>query len=282
MLFFLLRNCCRIVAGGFVFLQALNVLAAPAPTPHVRVSLISEQSSIQPGRELSVGFYFQLEKGWHIYWINPGDSGEPPRVVWNLPSQIQASPLEWPAPQRLENGPLVDYGYEHKVLLMTTLRPAGNLKTGGAVELKAGVKWLVCHDICIPERQSVALSLPVRSSSPKPDSRWRKLFDGARSQLPKHVPAALQVTAASLAESFVLTVRTGVREPNATFFPLEPLQIRNAAPQQATPLSRGVRLSLRKSDQLLHPISALKGVLVLSHGRAYAIKAKVTSRDRPE
>ena len=31
---------------------------------------------------------FDLEKGWHIYWVNPGDSGEPPKIQWQLPERI--------------------------------------------------------------------------------------------------------------------------------------------------------------------------------------------------
>jgi DsbC/DsbD-like thiol-disulfide interchange protein len=41
------------------------------------------------------------DDGWHIYWQNPGDSGEPPRIKWQLPSGVTATALEWPTPMRM-------------------------------------------------------------------------------------------------------------------------------------------------------------------------------------
>ena len=62
------------------------------------------------------GLYFKLEPGWHVYWKNAGDSGEPPRMKWTLPDGIKAGPLQFPAPKRLPLGPLMDFGYEDEVL----------------------------------------------------------------------------------------------------------------------------------------------------------------------
>jgi DsbC/DsbD-like thiol-disulfide interchange protein len=272
---------CQALIGWFVFLQPAGLASAPAGTPHAKVTLVSEQTSVQPGNELRVGLRFQLEKGWHIYWLNPGDSGEPPRVEWKLPPQFRASPLEWPAPMRLENGPLVDYGYEDEVLLMSAIRPPASLKLGGTAEFQADVKWLVCHDVCIPGRQTVTLSLPVARNAPKHDARWHELFARTREQLPKRLPATWSVAAVSDPHSFVLSIKTGTRESKATFFPLEPLQIKDSAPQRATPLTQGARLSLQKSDQLLHPVSSLKGIVVLRGDKAYTVDVPVGSHATP-
>ncbi len=63
-----------------------------------------------------VGLYFKLEPGWHIYWKNPGDAGEPPHIQWTLPKGITVGPMQFPAPKRLPLGPLMDFGYEDEVL----------------------------------------------------------------------------------------------------------------------------------------------------------------------
>lgn len=277
----LFRYGYRAVVCWLMFLQPFALASAPSGSPHVKVALISEMTSIQPGQEFWVGLHFELEKDWHIYWVNPGDSGQPPRVDWKLPSQFQAGPLQWPAPRRLENPPLADYGYENKVLLMAPVRPPANLKLGGVAELAANVRWLVCHDICIPGRETVRLSLPVASGAPKLDSRWREAFARTRAQLPARLPSGWKVSAVSNQEAFVLSIQTGRREPGATFFPLKPLQIKNAAPQEATPFNGGVRLRLQKADELLHPIASLNGVLILRHDKAYVIDAPVTRQNSP-
>jgi len=76
-------------------------------------------------------------------------------------------------------------------------------------------------------------------------------------------------------DQFILEVRTGKPERQALFFPLEPNQIENSAPQQAGSYPGGVRISLRKSDQLVQPISNLQGVIVMDSGRAYVVSAPV-------
>jgi hypothetical protein len=83
---------------------------------HVRASLVAEADAAQPGRSLLVGFRLEMEPGWHTYWRNPGDSGLPTKVRWELPEGFSAGELQWPRPIRFATGPLVSYGYEHEVL----------------------------------------------------------------------------------------------------------------------------------------------------------------------
>jgi len=275
-----------------VLLFALSLWAAwgnQAADTHGRLQLISEQRSIEPGREFWIGLRFNLEKGWHIYWTNPGDSGEPPKVSWELPAGFRAGDLQWPAPQRLDHPPLTDFGYEGEVLLLARITPPTRLGGGGGnAVLAADVKWLVCRDICIPAHRRVTLSLPVKpitQGAPKADPNWRVLFKRTRARLPRPALPNWKSTAVALGKDFVLSIESGASQkgalqPQATFFPFEPLQIENAAPQHASATPRGIRLTLEKSDQLLKPIANLKGVIVLGNGRAYLIDAPVLQNKR--
>src|SRR5262245_23295676 len=104
----------RLLACLSVFLLALGPLASPTErvaSHHLVVQLVSEQESIAPGQAFSVAIHFALEPGWHLYWTNPGDSGEPPRVEWELPAGFTAEPPQWPAPRRITTERFVDYGY---------------------------------------------------------------------------------------------------------------------------------------------------------------------------
>lgn len=69
---------------------AARVSTSSVSSLHARTELIAEKDFIEPGQDSWVGLHFELESGWHIYWINPGDSGEPPRVQWHLPAGFQA------------------------------------------------------------------------------------------------------------------------------------------------------------------------------------------------
>jgi len=262
---------------SFLCLMATSSGVADSSQPHGSVDLIADQTSVQPARPLWVGLHFQLEKGWHIYWTNPGDSGEPPRVNWNLPTGFQAGSLLWPVPRRIEDHSLMDFGYLEEVLLPVEIRPPANLGEGANVQLRATVNWLVCREICIPARAALELTLPIRKGTPGPPSSAHSLFAQARAALPRRVPPSWKVTANLDMHQWVLKIETGKRETEATFFPLEPNQFENAAAQKAIPSPLGIRLELQKSDQLLKSPSRLTGVLVLAGGQGYLIEAPVAT-----
>jgi thiol:disulfide interchange protein DsbD len=221
-----------------------------------------------------LGLHFRLEKGWHIYWINPGDSGETPRLEWHLPAGLRAGAIQWPVPSRLPIPPLVDYGYEGEVLLRVPIESTSGLAGRSEVTLAADMKAIVCREVCIPAKAQLAISLPVRAEPPRESAATLDLFRAARKSLPKPAPASWRASASDLGSRFELRISTGRAVPQAWFAPLEPLQIENAAPQETASTGRGVRLILKKSDQLLKPLSRLRGVLVLPQG-AYLIDAPV-------
>jgi DsbC/DsbD-like thiol-disulfide interchange protein len=254
---------------------------ASATGPHTTVTLVSDRGSLTPGGHVLVGLRFQMEKGWHVYWENPGDSGEPPKVQWQLPAGFHAGAIEWPTPEKLTAPSIVDYGYENEVLLMVPVSVPARLKSAGDETVSAKVNWLVCREMCIPGKAEVSLALPVNTASDKTKSGGNSaasaLFRETHAKLPLRAPANWKVSAIAEKDDFVLTVETGKQEPAATFFPLDAEQIKNDAPEAATPFADGVRLRLQKSDGLLKPIAQLRGVLEFGSGRAYQIIAPVRS-----
>jgi DsbC/DsbD-like thiol-disulfide interchange protein len=248
---------------------------AAASIPHGKVDLVAENQWIAPGRETFFGLRFQLEKGWHIYWINPGDSGQPPRVEWHLPQGLSAGEIEWPAPRRLGTSPIVDFGYDYAVMLLVPVRASSALPTNQATQLGADLKVLVCREICVPGKSHISLTLPTKSSPPEQDARVSELFSAARKSLPQLAPSEWEFRVSDRKDSFILTAKIGRQTTRATFFPLEESQIDNSAPQTIAPLAAGFQLTLRKSDQLLKPIKRLKGVLELSENQTYVVDEAV-------
>ena len=128
---------------------AARAVSATADAPHVHVQLVVPASAFNRGEAADAGLYFKIDRGWHVYWKNAGDAGEPPHMKWTLPEGIAAGPLEFPAPRRLPLGPLMDFGYENEVLFPFKLNVAQTAKPGWAI-LHAKVDWLVCQASCIP------------------------------------------------------------------------------------------------------------------------------------
>jgi DsbC/DsbD-like thiol-disulfide interchange protein len=268
--------CFSVWATCFV-LSTLTSAEGPAD-PHVEVELISEQDAIVPGKEFRLGVRFDLEDEWHTYWVNPGDSGEPPRIEWELPGGFRAGPIQWPYPERLSSALFADYGYEHQALLIVAVRPPLGLKEGEGQTIAARVHYLVCRDVCIPEQKRLELTLPVTSRAGRGSEV--QLFEATRRRLPQPAPDRWKISAASLADEFTLNLTIGKWAAAPQFFPLEEEQIENAAPQTTTTIAGGFRLHLKKSRHLLKPISRLTGVMVVGAGKAYLVDVPVSQPSR--
>src|SRR5258708_39381525 len=89
-----------------------------AAAQHARVELLARQNSVSAGSDVQVGVHFILEPGWHIYWVNPGDSGQPPSFKWRFPPGFRAGEIQWPRPGRGQpNKTLTHYGYHNEDLV---------------------------------------------------------------------------------------------------------------------------------------------------------------------
>jgi DsbC/DsbD-like thiol-disulfide interchange protein len=252
-------------------------LSSRAVVPgHLSVGLVSEASAVAPGHKFWIGLDFALDPGWHIYWINAGDSGQAPRATWTAPAGYKIGPLEWPLPARIvDSETIVDYGYKNHVLLMAPVGPSSSVRAGTSAEIAADVSWLVCRDICVPGKARV--SLPIRVAPLATiDAGQHALFEATRREIPKPLPAGWSVSVKSTGDSFVITIETGHSEKAATFFPLEDLQVENAAPQRAQAFARGVRLTVKRAEELRKTPQALNGVLAFPSGSAYVVKIPVT------
>jgi len=265
------------LAASLIITLASSFARSPQAQPqHARVELLALQSSPKPGSDLQLGVHFILEKGWHIYWINPGDSGQPPSFKWQLPVGFSAGAIQWPRPERMQSSPEVtDYGYHDEALFMVPIHPRQSIHGEQLRGLRVAVevKWLVCREVCIPEHADLELSLP--SAAMKGDPATAKLFSDAKKLLPGPMTRSWTVRAESRKNDFLLTVVPGKPITKTIFFPLDPGQIDNSAPQKLQPSHSGATLTLKKSDLLLKPINVLRGVLVIPGGSAYRIEAPV-------
>jgi DsbC/DsbD-like thiol-disulfide interchange protein len=266
---------CLLLSAAAAAAQVSPASIQPTQAQHARVELLSRKSSLTPGAGQQLGVHFVLEPGWHIYWINPGDSGQPPVFKWQLPEGFSIGEIRWPRPERMQPiKELADYGYHNEVLLPLTLHVPSAPGSHASAEIGVEAKWLVCREVCIPEHAQLHLSLPVAAQA-KPNPSAARLFATTEKLVPKPWPRGWKISITSGKDDFVLAIRAGQRITKAEFFPLEPGQIDNAAPQKIEPFPTGITITLKKSDLLLQPIAVLRGVLVIPGSAAYRIEAPV-------
>ncbi len=266
----------RLVAALYVLLGAglpARAASSSADAAHLRVELMVPANNLYSNDALNqAGLYFKLEPGWHVYWQNPGDAGEPPHLHWTLPDGITAGPLQFPAPKRVPLGPLMDFGYEDEVLFPFTFHVAESAKPGPAV-LHAKVDWLVCREVCIPGKAELELTRTVQKGLADQSVTVPPLFQRFLSQLPKPLPGNDRAVFQPTPTGFRLGVETGQRESKASFFPEEQDILDNPAPQRVSATAKGLVLELKKDANLTTNPPHLKGVVELSGGRAYEVTA---------
>jgi thiol:disulfide interchange protein DsbD len=254
-----------------------SLFAQSVEAKHARVELIAESTGVTPGHKLLLGAHFQLEKDWHLYWINPGDSGQPPVIHWQLPSGFSAGEAQWPRPEKLKSSQSADYVYKDDLLLMVPVEVLSSFNSKSPVDLDADVNWLICREICLADRARLHLALLVSSNS-SPDPRHAQLFNHARQLLPRAWPTGWKATATSNKDAFILSIKSGTPLREAEFFPLELSQVDNGAPQPLRATAQGAKITLKKSEQLVKPVSKLRGLLVMRDGHAYEIIAPVVQQ----
>ncbi len=227
--------------------------AAPVRTEHVEAELVAERAAAVPGQPATVGLRLRMDEHWHTYWKNPGDSGLPTKIRWTLPEGWKAGPIQWPYPEAQRVGPLMNYGYSGEAMLLVELTPPADAKPG-PVLLKADADWLVCKDICIPEKASLSLPFAVAAAGAEPAPADASLFAKARARLPV---AASGWTADAMVTGSRLTLRVmppagGVAPAKVAFFPFRENFVDHPAPQALVRDGNGFRLEVK----LLEPVPA--------------------------
>ena len=162
-----------------------------------RIEMLAESNSMKPGDGLLVGFKFTLNPGWHTYWENPGDAGEGASIKWNLPNDVKASEILWPGPERIPVEPLMTFGYENEVVLLTKIYTSET--TTIPVTLNARVSWYTCKEICIPQEAEV--SIPINLGN-KTSSTSKDLLEQTLEQIPEQFNGIYRVR--KLDDSYVL------------------------------------------------------------------------------
>lgn len=176
-----------IVVASLFFFFNFNNLFAKITNDSIQATLVSEVDSIKPGQPFWVGLHLKMEPGWHIYWKNPGATGFPPSIEWQLPQGFEASDIHWPTPLKMTLEGFTSYGYENEVLLPIQITPPQELDKNQSITLLGKATWLACKESCIPGNKDFELNLPVKESEGNWNSSWHPAFEMARSHFPKHL-----------------------------------------------------------------------------------------------
>lgn len=156
----------------------------PVRQAHTEVELIPQFNAVAKGQEFWVGLRLTPDAGWHTYWRNPGDSGLPVSVDWQMPPGFAVEEIVWPRPHRILADPLVTFGFEGEAFLLYRISSPTENFPEGKVPFSTKVKWLTCQEICIPGTGEFSWDMPVVAQPPSPNPRFLEYHKKHRAQYP--------------------------------------------------------------------------------------------------
>jgi thiol:disulfide interchange protein DsbD len=106
----------------------------------------------------SIGIHIVLERGWYLYWVNPGDAGLAPEVRWRLPAGFAAGVLRYPVPEKIRHDDVVVYAYHNEILIQSEITAARPPAAGEKVTFSAVLDWMACKESCLVGKESLAVS----------------------------------------------------------------------------------------------------------------------------
>jgi thiol:disulfide interchange protein DsbD len=244
--------------------------------PHARTALIAETRGASPGSRVWVAVTQDLDAGWHTYWRNPGDAGEAPTLTWTLPADWRAGGIVWPAPRRLPLGPIMNYGYEGRVVMPVPINVPASARIGQTGHLAVNIDYLICSSVCVPETAKVALDLPVVAAPAPSDPTGAALISAALGAAPKSsgLTARFQRAGRDLTLGIAGSPLAGLSAADAYFYPFSGTLIDQAKPQTVERGSRGLTLTLADGPDFAKGAAPAQaaGVLVVD-GQAFNIDA---------
>lgn len=286
---------CLVIAYGATITnaQSQNDTAA-SDAPKVTIGVNTPPYALK-GQSFAVILTQNIIPHWHTYWINFGDSGEEMKLNWTLPEGVNAGAINFPLPKRINYGPLINFGHSGapQFIINITLPKDYASETLNA---KATVKWLVCDEICVPEKQDIAFTIPVFDTAPANDEAltnangaFTTRLQRLKNNMPQHTSwdgqfyETTNVLDDSAAIGFHITVPQDIfyninkNADNIAFFPFDYGLTSHAKPSQIM-LSqkdgdKAITLILPKGDLTADSFDNYK-ILLIIDGKGYYIDTK--------
>jgi len=151
---------------------------APAPKSSARLVAAGGLD----GGAYRLGVEIALNGQALTYWRNPGDAGVPPRFDFGASRNLSYIEVDYPAPERHDEGGAEAFGWRKNVIFPVTLRPVDPARP---VILDLKLEYAACEEICVPS--DAHLQFELQPKTPQGAQAARIALWAAR--VPKPAPA---------------------------------------------------------------------------------------------
>ena len=260
-----LRNFFLLTLFSLLFFSSNLFLNEKSFASNSSFEIIPEKVSIFNENKIYLIVKFDLEKNWHTYWKNPGDSGEPASFEWDLPEGFEISEAMWPTPELIPYPPLTTFGYTDQLELLFKLSLPEGVKENSVIEVSS--KWLVCADVCIPQEGSVSFDL-FKANQTYP-SQIEQLLSKIKQKIP--LDNGKTITSKIEEDRLVLNLKElGFDITDAYFFPFRKDVIDYSVNQKLKKNDEEVSLSLAFMENT--DVSLIKGGILKTNAGSQELR----------
>ncbi len=253
-----------------------NISAQDSSVNEANAEIILNSFNPDSDTVINAGILITLKKDWHIYWLNPGDSGMPTSFQIKLPDDIKITEMQWPTPKIFEFEGYASYGYEDKVLFPFSilLPPGKNIQT---LEIIAEIKSLICKDVCKPFNEEVKKVFELNTTYFAPPE-IRNLFNNMLYELPEK-NELLNIEVIGYSEKIIMSIISQRINPmkikSAHFIPYENGIFKNSLNQLFTIRSDSIELIVEYDQFNTLTPHSVEGILILEFMTEEGIRKSV-------
>ena len=243
----------------FLLFFCISINAVTVDTGHANVSLVKYENTQGNQNKNLIGIRMDMQKNWHTYWKNPGDSGGPIKVKWSHDYNISISELYWPTPSLIPYEPLMTYGYKNFVIFPFEIINSNNKNS----VIEASIDFLICDDICVPEKAFIKTNLQDIETD-------NSLYDWFLS-----VPTQTLPVKASLDEDFInIRFSSPFNVISAIFFVDDQDIVEYASEQILSKEENNYLLRVKKIEDV-ELLDNLTGVISINNNESFIINAEI-------
>lgn len=145
--------------SGPIRIDPLQEASDWAPAPKSGARLVA--SGGLEGGVYRVGVEIALKGQALTYWLNPGDAGVPPRFDFAASRNLASVEVNFPAPERHDEGGAEAFGWREGVIFPVIVRPVDPARP---LILDLKLEYAACEEICVPSDAHLQFELQPKTA----------------------------------------------------------------------------------------------------------------------
>lgn len=211
-------------------------------TDIVSLRLIPELTTLSAEtKELTIITEGEIKEGWHLYWDNPGDTGDPTTLTFQENSHYTPIKESHSSPQKaIFEEIITSYFYRNKFYFKTLFK-IDDISDSKLLPFMANLSYTACKESCYSEEISLEFALPIGIEEEQNPTFFKVLMDSD-----KAFPTLLSATA--IIQNKSAHIKTNKTCPNAEFVSIYPKRNILADLPQTSVSSTGFTVDFGEDD----------------------------------